>query len=72
MVNMFLSILPRHSFTPCLSVSIQPSVLALSLLRQEIEAVQSEDMLEIAYHIQRHLKVNTRTLLHNNSSREGK
>ncbi|KAM7369370.1 hypothetical protein PAMP_013642 [Pampus punctatissimus] len=35
----------------------KPSVLALSLLRQEIEAVQSEDMLEIAYHIQRHLKI---------------
>ncbi|XP_042251982.1 cyclin-G2 [Thunnus maccoyii] len=33
------------------------SVLALSLLRQEIEAVQSEDMLEIAFHIQRHLKI---------------
>ncbi|KAM7393312.1 hypothetical protein PAMA_008118 [Pampus argenteus] len=35
----------------------KPSVLALSLLRQEIEAVRSEDMLEIAYHIQRHLKI---------------
>ncbi|XP_058472755.1 cyclin-G2 [Solea solea] len=35
----------------------KPSVLALSLLRQEIEAVQSEDMLEIACHIQRHLKI---------------
>ncbi|XP_053195783.1 cyclin-G2 [Scomber japonicus] len=35
----------------------KPSVLALSLLRQEIQAVQSEDMLEIAYHIQRHLKI---------------
>ncbi len=39
--------------------SIQPSVLALSLLRQEIKALQSVDMLEIAYHIQRHLKVNS-------------
>ncbi|XP_054468018.1 cyclin-G2 [Anoplopoma fimbria] len=35
----------------------KPSVLALSLLRQDIKAVQSEDMLEIAYHIQRHLKI---------------
>ncbi|XP_051269507.1 cyclin-G2 [Dicentrarchus labrax] len=35
----------------------KPSVLALSLLRQEIEAVRSKDMLEIAYHIQRHLKI---------------
>ncbi|XP_063319764.1 cyclin-G2 [Pelmatolapia mariae] len=35
----------------------KPSVLALALLRQEIEAVQSEDMLEIASHIQRHLKI---------------
>ncbi|KAM4528421.1 cyclin-G2 [Odontesthes bonariensis] len=35
----------------------KPSVLALSLLRQEIEAVQSEDMLEITHHIQRHLKI---------------
>ncbi|XP_019967541.1 cyclin-G2 [Paralichthys olivaceus] len=35
----------------------KPSVLALSLLRQEIKAVQSEDMLEIASHIQRHLKI---------------
>lgn len=49
--------MPRSSL-PALSLPIQPSVLALSLLRQEIEAVQSEDMLEIAYHIQRHLKVN--------------
>ena len=38
---------------------MQPSVLALSLLRQEIEAVQLEDMLEIACQIQKHLKVNT-------------
>ncbi|XP_061654892.1 cyclin-G2 [Phyllopteryx taeniolatus] len=35
----------------------KPSVLALSLLRQEIEAVRSEDKLEIAHHIQRHLKI---------------
>ncbi|XP_034457516.1 cyclin-G2 [Hippoglossus hippoglossus] len=35
----------------------KPSVLALSLLRQQIAAVQSEDMLEIASHIQRHLKI---------------
>ncbi|KAG7238974.1 hypothetical protein INR49_030306 [Caranx melampygus] len=41
----------------------KPSVLALSLLRQEIEAVQSEDMLEIAYHIQRHLKIADSELL---------
>ena len=51
------------SVSPCLCYfSIQPSVLALSLLRQEIEAIQSEDMLEIAYHIQRHLKVNNMLL----------
>lgn len=37
---------------------MQPSVLALALLRQEIEAAQSEDMLEIVFNIQRHLKVN--------------
>ncbi|XP_076020058.1 cyclin-G2 [Genypterus blacodes] len=35
----------------------KPSVLALSLLRQEIQAVQSEDMMEIAHQIQRHLKI---------------
>ncbi|KAI3361908.1 hypothetical protein L3Q82_001986 [Scortum barcoo] len=35
----------------------KPSVLALSLIRQEIEAIQSEDMLEIAHNIQRHLKI---------------
>ncbi|XP_034047667.1 cyclin-G2 isoform X2 [Thalassophryne amazonica] len=35
----------------------KPSVLALSLLRHETKAVQSEDMLEIARHIQRHLKI---------------
>uniref|UniRef100_A0A672ZVA4 Cyclin G2 n=1 Tax=Sphaeramia orbicularis TaxID=375764 RepID=A0A672ZVA4_9TELE len=34
----------------------KPSVLALSLLRQDIEAVCSEDLLEITCHIQRHLK----------------
>ncbi|KAM3600013.1 uncharacterized protein V6R79_015722 [Siganus canaliculatus] len=41
----------------------KPSVLALSLLRQEIEAMQLEDMLEIACHIQRHLKISDRELL---------
>ncbi|XP_041825594.1 cyclin-G2 [Melanotaenia boesemani] len=41
----------------------KPSVLALSLLRQEIEAIRSADMLEIAYHIQRHLKIEDRELL---------
>ncbi|KAA8584622.1 hypothetical protein FQN60_008407 [Etheostoma spectabile] len=41
----------------------KPSVLALSLLRQEIEGIQSEDMLEIAYHIQRHLKITDGELL---------
>ncbi|XP_029371293.1 cyclin-G2 isoform X2 [Echeneis naucrates] len=35
----------------------KPSVLALSLVRQEIETIQSEDMLEIAHLIQRHLKI---------------
>ncbi|XP_029940237.1 cyclin-G2 isoform X2 [Salarias fasciatus] len=35
----------------------KPSVLALSLLRQEIEAIRSQDMLEIACQIQRHLKI---------------
>ncbi|XP_013879903.1 cyclin-G2 [Austrofundulus limnaeus] len=35
----------------------KPSVLALSLLKQEIQAVRSEDLLEIASHIQRHLKI---------------
>ncbi|XP_035995853.1 cyclin-G2 [Fundulus heteroclitus] len=35
----------------------KPSVLALALLRQEMESIQSEDMLEIAFHIQRHLKI---------------
>lgn len=44
-------------FNCFLFFSFQPSVLALALLRQEIEAVQSEDMLEITSHIQRHLKV---------------
>ncbi|XP_071377881.1 cyclin-G2 [Centroberyx affinis] len=42
----------------------KPSVLALSLLRQEIEAVQSEDMLEIAHHVQRHLKIADGELLY--------
>lgn len=40
----------------------KPSVLALSLLRQEMEAVQSDDMLEITYLIQRHLQVEEREL----------
>ncbi|XP_068608959.1 cyclin-G2 [Brachionichthys hirsutus] len=35
----------------------KPSVLALSLLMQEAEAVQSDDMLEVAYRIQTHLKI---------------
>ncbi|CAL8280165.1 unnamed protein product [Merluccius merluccius] len=35
----------------------KPSVLALALLRHEIQAVQSEDMLEMTYHMQRHLKI---------------
>ncbi|KAM3873990.1 cyclin-G2 [Diretmus argenteus] len=42
----------------------KPSVLALSLLRQEIDAIQSEDMLEIAHHIQRHLKIADGELLY--------
>ncbi|KAM9793320.1 cyclin-G2 [Syngnathus typhle] len=41
----------------------KPSVLALSLLRQQIEAIQSVDMLEIAHHIQRHLKIADSELL---------
>nr|XP_057910964.1 cyclin-G2 isoform X2 [Doryrhamphus excisus] len=41
----------------------KPSVLALSLLRREIEAIHSEDMLEIARHIQRHLKIADADLL---------
>lgn len=35
----------------------KPSVLALSLLMLEIEALQSADLLEIAQRIQTHLKV---------------
>ncbi|XP_008422791.1 cyclin-G2 [Poecilia reticulata] len=35
----------------------KPSVLALALLRQEMKSIQSDDMLEIAFHIQRHLKI---------------
>ncbi|XP_032425061.1 cyclin-G2 [Xiphophorus hellerii] len=35
----------------------KPSVLALALLRQEMKSLQSEDMLEISFHIQRHLKI---------------
>ncbi|XP_056146552.1 cyclin-G2 [Lampris incognitus] len=42
----------------------KPSVLALSLLRQEIEAVQSGEMLEFAHHIQRHLKIADGELLY--------
>ncbi|XP_035615074.1 cyclin-G2-like [Oncorhynchus keta] len=42
----------------------KPSVLALSLLTQEIEAMQSVDMLEIARHVQRHLKITDVELLH--------
>ncbi|XP_008322832.1 cyclin-G2 [Cynoglossus semilaevis] len=41
----------------------KPSVLALALLRQEIEAAQSEDMLEIVFNIQRHLKIADSELL---------
>lgn len=41
----------------------KPSVLALSLLRQYIEAVRSQDVLEIACHIQRHLKIADAELL---------
>lgn len=44
---------------PSIRPPVQPSVLALALLRHEIEAAQLEDMLEIACHIQRHLKVST-------------
>ncbi|KAJ3605183.1 hypothetical protein NHX12_027233 [Muraenolepis orangiensis] len=35
----------------------KPSVLALALLRHEIQAVQSDDMLEMTHHVQRHLKI---------------
>ncbi|KAJ8402125.1 hypothetical protein AAFF_G00373600 [Aldrovandia affinis] len=42
----------------------KPSVLALSLLAQEIEAIQSVDMLEIALCVQRHLKIADRELLY--------
>ncbi|KAJ8260483.1 hypothetical protein COCON_G00162060 [Conger conger] len=42
----------------------KPSVLALSLLAQEIEAIQSVDMLEIAQCIQRHLKIADGELLY--------
>ncbi|XP_013994423.1 cyclin-G2 [Salmo salar] len=42
----------------------KPSVLALSLLTQEIEAMQSVDMLEIAHSVQRHLKITDTELLH--------
>ncbi|XP_041914544.1 cyclin-G2 [Alosa pseudoharengus] len=42
----------------------KPSVLALSLLTLEIEALQSVDMLEIAQRIQRHLKISESELQH--------
>ncbi|KAK6322872.1 hypothetical protein J4Q44_G00076640 [Coregonus suidteri] len=42
----------------------KPSVLALSLLRQELEAMQSVDMVEIARSVQRHLKIADVELLH--------
>ncbi|KAG9354419.1 hypothetical protein JZ751_001128 [Albula glossodonta] len=42
----------------------KPSVLALSLLTQEIESLQSVDMFKIAEHIQRHLKIVDREVLH--------
>ncbi|KAJ8286660.1 hypothetical protein GJAV_G00041700 [Gymnothorax javanicus] len=42
----------------------KPSVLALSLLTQEIEAIQSVDMLEISQCIQRHLKIADGELLY--------
>ncbi|KAL4617311.1 cyclin-G2-like [Arapaima gigas] len=42
----------------------RPSVLALSLLTQEIEHFHSADMLDIALQIQRHLKVLNDELLH--------
>ncbi|KAI9999378.1 hypothetical protein NQD34_018271 [Periophthalmus magnuspinnatus] len=35
----------------------KPSVLALSLLIHEVETIQSDDMLEVATQIQRHLKI---------------
>lgn len=47
------------SFSALAPPSAQPSVLALSLLRHEIESARLEDMLEITCHIQRHLKVKT-------------
>ncbi|XP_035247408.1 cyclin-G2 [Anguilla rostrata] len=42
----------------------KPSVLALALLAQEIEAIQSVDMLEISQCIQRHLKIADGELLY--------
>ncbi|XP_029920598.1 cyclin-G2 [Myripristis murdjan] len=42
----------------------KPSVLALSLLRQEMEARRSQDMLEITHHVQRHLKIPDGELLY--------
>ncbi|KAM9322703.1 cyclin-G2 isoform 1-T2 [Pholidichthys leucotaenia] len=41
----------------------KPSILAMSLLQQEIEAIQSENMLEIVSLIQRHLKISDAELL---------
>ncbi|KAL0963249.1 hypothetical protein UPYG_G00351680 [Umbra pygmaea] len=42
----------------------KPSILALSLLTQEIEAMQAGDLLEMASHVQRHLKIADAELLH--------
>ncbi|XP_055035214.1 cyclin-G2 [Misgurnus anguillicaudatus] len=42
----------------------KPSVLALSLLMQEIDALKSSDLLEIAHRIQRHLKISQADLAH--------
>ncbi|KAG7481545.1 hypothetical protein MATL_G00068020 [Megalops atlanticus] len=42
----------------------KPSVLALSLLNQDIEAHQSADMFKIAKRIQNHLKIGDSELLH--------
>ncbi|KAG1958589.1 cyclin-G2 [Pimephales promelas] len=42
----------------------KPSVLALSLLMLEIEALQSADLLEIAHRVQTHLKISKADLAH--------
>ncbi|XP_046870839.1 cyclin-G2 [Hypomesus transpacificus] len=42
----------------------KPSVLALALLTLEIKAMQSEDVLEIAHHVQTHLKIADSELLY--------